>query len=59
MISRGGRYAFSSSTLKRCTKSVKIMRFADQEWMERMSQPNCTSAIRNCTDSYASSALGR
>jgi hypothetical protein len=38
---------------------VKIIRFADHEWIERNNQPNSTSAIRNCTDSYASSALGR
>ncbi len=49
--SRGGRYAFRSHTLKRCTKTVKIIRFAAHEWIERMSHPNSTSAIRNWTDS--------
>ena len=59
VISRGGRYALRSRTLNMCTNSAKIIRFADQACMDRISQPNCTSAIRNCTDSYASSALGR
>ena len=38
--SRGFRYALSSMTLNRCTNAMKIMRFAPQEWMERMSHPN-------------------
>jgi hypothetical protein len=59
VISRGARYAFRSITLIMCTNAMKIMRFAPQEWMERISQPNSTSAMRNCTDSYAPSALGR
>ena len=29
------------------------------EWIDRISHPNSTSDIRNCTDSYAPSALGR
>jgi hypothetical protein len=39
------------STLKRWTKSVKIIRLAAHAWIERTSQPNCTSVIRNWTDS--------
>ena len=46
-------------TLNRCTNAMKIMRFAAQWWMDRISQPNRTSAMRNWTDSYAPSALGR
>jgi hypothetical protein len=45
--------------LNRCRNAVKIIRLAAQAWMDRMSHPNFTSAIRNRTDSYASSALGR
>ena len=40
-----------SSTLNMWMNSVKIMRLAAQAWIERMSQPNWTSAIRNWTDS--------
>ena len=59
VTSRGGRYALRSSTLKRWTNNARIIRLADHAWMERINQPNSTSAIRNWMDSYASSALGR
>jgi hypothetical protein len=39
------------STEKRWTKAVAIMRFADHEWIERMSQPNGTCVTMNWTDS--------
>jgi hypothetical protein len=38
---------------------VAIIRLADQAWIERISQPNSTSAMMNWTLSKAASALGR
>ena len=35
------------------------MRFADQEWIERTSQPKGTRVTMNCTLSNAASAVGR
>ena len=40
-------------------KAVKIIRFADQEWIDRISQPNRTCVIMYCTLSKASLAPGR
>ena len=31
--------------------AVAIIRLADQEWIERISQPNGTLVMMNCTDS--------
>ena len=31
------------------TKAAKIIRFADQLWIERISQPNSTLVTMNCT----------
>jgi hypothetical protein len=42
-----------------CTKAKNSMRFADQEWIERTSQPKGTSVMMNSTDSNAASAVGR
>ncbi len=57
--SRGLRYAFRNSTLNMWAKAMKISRFADQECIDRMSHPNCTCVMMNCTLSKASSAPGR
>ncbi len=57
--SRGFRYDFRKNTLKKCANASPISRFADQLWMLRISQPNCTCVTMNCTLSYASAALGR
>src|SRR3989338_65739 len=56
--SRGGLYAFRKNVEKRCTKAESTIRLADQEWIERISQPNSTFVIMNFTDSNASAALG-
>ena len=37
----------------------KTIRFADHEWMERISQPKGTVVMMNSTDSKAPSAEGR
>ena len=42
-----------------CAKAVKIMRFADQEWMDLTNHPNRTCVLMYCTLSKASFALGR
>lgn len=42
-----------------CMNNVAIIRLADQLWIERMSQPNFTSVMMNCTLSNALSELGR
>ena len=57
--SRGGRYAFVKYTEARWRNAKKIIRFADQEWIERISQPNDTVVMMNSTDSNASAAEGR
>ena len=57
--SRGARYAFMKKTLTMWMKAKKTIRFADHEWMERISHPNGTVVMRNSTDSNASSAEGR
>ena len=41
------------------TKTTPTKRFAPHEWIERMSQPNGTSAIMYWTLSNASVELGR
>ena len=57
--SRGGRYAFVKYTEARWRNAKKIIRFADQECSERMSQPNDTLVMSSSTDSNASAAVGR
>src|SRR5215510_7968191 len=57
--SRGGLYALRNRTEKRWTKAAAIIRFADQEWIDRISQPNSTWVTMNWTDSYASCDDGR
>ncbi len=37
----------------------KIIRLADQLWIERISQPNSTRVMMNCTLSKASADVGR
>ena len=39
--------------------AVRTIRFADQLWIERTSQPNSTCVMMNCTLSNASAAVGR
>ena len=46
------------NTLNMCTMMAKIIRLADQEWAERMSQPKCITKVIWRTDSKAS-APGR
>ena len=46
-------------TLTRWRKAKKTIRFADHEWIERISHPNGTVVMMNSTDSKASSADGR
>ena len=43
----------------RCRTTAPTNRLAAQEWIERMSQPNGTSAMMYWTLSKASAALGR
>ncbi len=57
--SRGRRKALRKSVLNMWTKAAAIIRLADQLCTERISQPNCTSVMMNCTLSNAASALGR
>ncbi len=41
------------------TKTASTMRFADQAWTERTSQPNFTRVMTNSTLSNAASGVGR
>ena len=45
--------------MTRCEKAKKTIRFADQEWIERTSQPKGTVVMMNSTDSKASPDEGR
>ncbi len=45
--SRGFRYAFMKKTLNMWMKTMKIIRLADQLWMERISHPNLTCVMMN------------
>ena len=56
--SRGGRYALRKNTVARWEKAKNTIRLADQEWIERISQPNGTVVMMNSTDSNASPADG-
>jgi hypothetical protein len=38
--------------------AAPTIKFADHEWMERISHPKGTRVMMNCTLSYASVALG-
>ena len=40
-------------------KAKKTIRLADQEWIDRISQPNGTVVMMNSMDSNASAAEGR
>ena len=42
-----------------CANAVKIIKFADQEWTDRISQPNSTWVMMYWTLSKASLAPGR
>ncbi len=43
--SRGLRYDFRKKTLNMCANAVRIIRFALQEWIERISQPKRTCVM--------------
>ena len=47
------------NTVTRWAAAKKIIRLADQEWMDRISQPNGTVVMMKLTDSKASPAEGR
>ena len=57
--SRGRVYNFRRNTENIWTKAARTMRLADQEWMDRTSQPKRTRVMMNCTLSNAASAVGR
>jgi len=47
------------NTENMCRNAARTIRFADQEWIDRTSQPNGTWVMTNWTLANAASAVGR